>query len=575
MTDLKISQFPSGGAILATDEIAVNRPGTGNAKVFAGSAAAADLGDFLQTLNNLSDIADPIIARVNLGLIIGTDVQAHNANLDALAGLTLASDKLPYATGVGALALTSLSAFARTLIDDADAAAMRTTLGLGSMALQAASAVAITGGSITGLGTPSANSDAAPKSYVDAATAGLSQKNSCRVATTAALTAAYSNGTSGVGATLTNSGAQAAISIDGVALAVGDRVLVKNQASALQNGIYSVTTVGSGASNWVLTRTTDYDASSEIAEGTYCVIEEGTTQAGTLWLETGSGPFTIGTTAVSFTQLTVAPQTVTFTGDVTGTGAGSIALTIGNQKVTYAKIQNVSATNKVLGRATAGAGSIEEIDLTAFGRSLIDDADASTARTTLGLGTAATQNTGTSGANLPFMNGANTWSGQQSFTTSALDLQVGQIQFPATQNASAGANVLDDYEEGTWTAAFSATSGTVTINGSFNSGSYIKIGKRVFISGDFRVSSVSGPSGTLSITGLPFAAENSNGANTAVSISASSLTASATTDIQGRILQNNSAVQLLQFAAGAQNNLAGNVQAGSDFIIGGNYLAAA
>ena len=84
-------------------------------------------------------------------------------------------------------------------------------------------------------------------------------------------------------------------------------------------------------------------------------------------------------------------QTITLTSDVTGSGAGSLAATIANSAVTYAKIQNVSATDKVLGRVTAGAGAVEEIACTTAGRALIDDADAATQRSTLGLGTIATQ----------------------------------------------------------------------------------------------------------------------------------------------------------------------------------------
>ena len=83
-------------------------------------------------------------------------------------------------------------------------------------------------------------------------------------------------------------------------------------------------------------------------------------------------------------------QTIALTGDVTGSGTGSFAATIANGAVTYAKMQNVSATDKLLGRATSGAGSVEEIALTAAGRALIDDATASDQRSTLGLGTAAT-----------------------------------------------------------------------------------------------------------------------------------------------------------------------------------------
>ncbi len=193
------------------------------------------------------------------------------------------------------------------------------------------------------------------QSVVSAISAGLDARPSCRVATTAALTATYSNGSSGVGATLTNSGTQAAISIDGVSLAVSDRVLVKNQATAAQNGIYTVTTVGSGATNWVLTRSTDFNTASPtgVVEGAFTVIEEGTTQFGTFWIETGQGPFTIGTTAITFTQLQVANVNLTdghilvgnssniaadvaMSGDVTISDAG--VTTIGAAAVTASKL---------------------------------------------------------------------------------------------------------------------------------------------------------------------------------------------------------------------------------------------
>lgn len=88
-------------------------------------------------------------------------------------------------------------------------------------------------------------------------------------------------------------------------------------------------------------------------------------------------------------------QTITLSGDITGSGTAAITATIPNDTVTYAKLQNVSATNKVLGRASSGAGDVEEIDLTAAGRALIDDADAAAQRTTLGLGNSATCNVGT------------------------------------------------------------------------------------------------------------------------------------------------------------------------------------
>ena len=87
---------------------------------------------------------------------------------------------------------------------------------------------------------------------------------SCVVATTSDLTATYANGTAGVGATLTNAGAQTALVVDGITLAVGNRVLVKTQANTFENGIYVVTEIGGSSSNWVLTRADDYNQASEI-----------------------------------------------------------------------------------------------------------------------------------------------------------------------------------------------------------------------------------------------------------------------------------------------------------------------
>ena len=97
-------------------------------------------------------------------------------------------------------------------------------------------------------------------------------------------------------------------------------------------------------------------------------------------------------TTLGLTGTNSGDQTISLTGDVTGSGTGSFAATIANDAVTYAKMQNVSATDKLLGRSTAGAGDVEEIACTAFARSVLDDIDAATARATLGVDAAGTDN---------------------------------------------------------------------------------------------------------------------------------------------------------------------------------------
>lgn len=100
-----------------------------------GTAATASAGTFLAAANNLSDLASASTARSNLNLVPGTNIQAYSVVLDTLASLSPTSaDRLPYFTGFASAALATLTSAARDLIDDPDAAAMRATLGLGSIA---------------------------------------------------------------------------------------------------------------------------------------------------------------------------------------------------------------------------------------------------------------------------------------------------------------------------------------------------------------------------------------------------------------------------------------------------------
>ena len=157
---------------------------------------------------------------------------------------------------------------------------------------------------ITSLSDPSGDQDAATKAYVDSVANGLDVKKSVRVATTTALAAVtYNNGAG----TLT-ANANGALTIDGVTVSVADRVLIKNQASAVQNGIYVVTTTGSGAAAFVLTRGPDADTAGELTGGAFFFVEEGTDNADNGYVTTFNGTPTLGTTDITFVQFSGAGQ---------------------------------------------------------------------------------------------------------------------------------------------------------------------------------------------------------------------------------------------------------------------------
>lgn len=146
---------------------------------------------------------------------------------------------------------------------------------------------------------PVSSTQAATKNYVDSVATGLDPYGSVTVATTANLSATYNNGTSGVGATLTNNSTQAALTIDGVLMTTSSTVLVKNQTTAADNGIYDVTTVGTGSTNWVLTRASNYDTAADIPKGSLVSVSSGTVNASSSFIQT-STVTTIGTDSITF-----------------------------------------------------------------------------------------------------------------------------------------------------------------------------------------------------------------------------------------------------------------------------------
>jgi len=213
-------------------------------------------------------------------------------------------------------------------------------------------------------GLPSNSLDLVNKQYVDNIASGINAHDSVIAATTAALTATYNNNTTGVGATLTNSGTQAALVIDNVSLLSGDRVLVKNQGTTTQNGIYSVTNVGTGSTNWVLTRTSDYDQSiaNEVQAGDTTFVVAPTAQYSvaptnnnTSWTMNSPGTISIGSSSITFVQTNAS------SGYTAGTG---ISINSGAIAIDTAVIPRLNAANAfTVGGHTISAESTSVVPL--------------------------------------------------------------------------------------------------------------------------------------------------------------------------------------------------------------------
>ena len=212
----------------------------------------------------------------------------------------------------------------------------------------------------------------ANKAYVDQVAQGLDVKDSVRVATTGDLSATYSNGTAGVGATLT-AGSNGAISIDGVSLSLNDRVLVKDQSTAAQNGIYYVSTVGDGSTAYVLTRATDADQPSELTGGSFTFVEEGTDNADNGYVFTHNGSPTFGTTSLDVAQFSGAGQLT----------AGDALTKTGNQLDVAVDDSSIEISSDALQVKASGitntmlAGSIENTKLSNSSISFTDESSTS------------------------------------------------------------------------------------------------------------------------------------------------------------------------------------------------------
>jgi hypothetical protein len=271
-------------------------------------------------------------AKIADGAIVNGDINASAA----IALSKLATDPLARANHTGTQTASTISNF-DTQVRTSKVTDLTAPTGSFSMNSQ----------KITNLLDPTADQDAATKSYVDAATAGLNVHASVKAATTVAIGTTYNNGTSGVGATIAPAG-NGALTLDGVSLSVGNRVLIKNQSSSLQNGVYIVTTAGSAGSSWLLTRASDYDTVPEVDAGDFIYVESGTSNGTTGWVQT-STVTTIGTDSITFTQFSGAGTYLAGTG-LTLTGS---TFSIGSEAITSTMIADGTIVNADINASAA------------------------------------------------------------------------------------------------------------------------------------------------------------------------------------------------------------------------------
>ena len=363
-------------------------------------------------------------ARTNLGVAIGSDVQAYDAGLNSIAGLTTAANQSIYLTGSDTYAAYSLTAAGRALLDDADAAAQRTTLGLGALAtLSTVNASTITDGSV---GT----AELANSSVTIGKLSLVAQDLAGSLIADGGITAAK---------LATNAVTTVKISDDAVTYA-------KIQNVTATDRLLGRATTGAGAVEEI----TCTAAGRALIDDADAAAQRTTLGLGTL--ATQSGTFS-GTHSGTSSGTNTGDQTITLTGDVTGTGTGSFVTTLGtgvvdtaniaSDAVTYDKLQDTAGTNIVLGRSSSGGGTVEEISCTAAGRALLSDASASDQRTTLGLGDLATATgTWTNGSSFAgTSSGTNT--GDQTITLTGAVTGSGTGSFATTlaSNIVAAANI--------------------------------------------------------------------------------------------------------------------------------------